>query len=84
MPALLESRGLFCVAGVLRGSACLCRDCGFRGSGKESCEASEDCLPRFGASDPNHRGNEFKGGARRADFRGVSVKMLATVTGKQI
>ena len=85
MPALLGNRGLFCVVGILRGWACLCRDCWFRGSGKASCAASEDCLPRFGAADPDHRGNEFKDGARRADFSGISLKMLLTAeTGKKI
>lgn len=85
MPALLGNRGLFCVVGILRGWACLCRDCWFRGSGKASCTASEDCLPRFGATDPDHRGNEFKGCARRADFSGISLNMLLTAeTGKKI
>ena len=81
----LGNRDLLCVVGVLRGSACLCCDCRFWGSGKASCTASEDHLPRFGASDPNHRGNEFQGGTSRADFSGVSVKMLsAAETGKTV
>lgn len=78
LPALLGTRSFFCIPGVLCGSAYLRRDSRFWGPGKASCSASEDCLPRFGAADPNHWGNEFKGGARRAYLSGVSVKMPET------
>ena len=78
LPALLGTRSLFCISGVLCGSASLRRDSRFRGPGKASCPASEDCLPRFGAADPHHWGNGFKGGARRAYLNGVSVKMPET------
>lgn len=75
----------FCVLGILCGSACLCRDCRFRGPGKASCQESEDRLSRFGAANPNNWGNEFRGDASRANFRGVLIKMLlATVTEKKI
>lgn len=36
-----------------------------------SGQVSEDCLPIFGATDPDNQGNEFKGVARRAHFSGV-------------
>ena len=59
------------IVGVLCWSACLCLGRRFRSSGKVSSQVSEDCLPIFGTTDPDNRGNEFRGSARRAHFSGV-------------